>query len=231
MLPLARAALVAALVGGGGLAATGPASAARGAAVDAASRDHAGFVVTADAVHAVRAHWVQPSADCQQEASFADFRISLGGGSREVAIGTAADCRNGTPSTYGWTTFGGKRVRFDETLNPGDTVIAKVTAGPNGVTVLIADQTQGWGEAIAGGGMGRPTFTQAFLGVTARTGKSGVLPLTDFGSFTLVAPTVNHQPVRDLDPELVTMESRSGVVKAEPRKVRGHTLSVVFKHA
>jgi hypothetical protein len=231
-LPLSvRAAVVAALVVGG-LAASGPATAApAGAADNAVSPDHAGFVVTADAVHAVRARWVQPAATCQQGASYADFRISFSTGSREVAIGSAAECNGGAPILYAWTKFGGKRVRLDETLNSGDTMVGRLTSGPKGISVLIGDQTAGWGEALAGTGMGKPDFTDAFFGVTARTGQSGVLPLTDFGSLKLIDCRVNHQPVQDLSPQLVTMESHSGVVKAEPLKHLGRILSVIFKHA
>ena len=214
----------------GSLAVMAPASADTSAA-GSTSPDHAGFMVTDDSVRTVKATWMQPQANCQQTASFATFQFGFTTATQEVAVGTAADCHGGTVSQYAWVSFGQRRVKLQETVNVSDVMVAKVTERKGGVSVIVGDQTAGWGEGYSTGGGHAPKVTGAFIGAVARTGSSGVLALTDFGTLKLLSCTINHQPLKSLSPTLVTMKDDSGVVKAKPVVDKGRPAGVLWKHA
>lgn len=196
------------------------------------SLNHAGYGVTADAVHRVVAGWTQPKVTCGASTSYADFRISFAHGVHPVALGTAAECHHGVATYYAWESAGGRRQRLDEVVRAGDVMQASLMTTRSGISTSIDDQTQGWGEGSGSGGSGGPPqMTRATFGVFARSGSAGVLPLAHFAPAEFTKATVNKAPLAGPDARRFTMRDVAGGVKAVASQLGdGGSFDVTWRH-
>ena len=197
------------------------------------STNWAGYSATGGTFTSVSATWKQPAAACTSATAYSSFWVGLDGdGTNTVEqIGTDADCSGGKPVYYAWYEMYPKfPVNLSLTINPGDTVSAKVTTGGNGsFTLTIRDTTTG----------GSFTTTQklrhAKLGsaevIAEAPSSGGVLPLANFGTVGFSAATVNGQPIGSFNPDRIDMVSGT-TTKATTSALSGGTaFSVKWNHA
>jgi len=197
------------------------------------STNWAGYSATGARFTSVSASWKQPAVTCTSATAYSSFWVGLDGdGTNTVEqIGTDADCSGGKAVYYAWYEMYPKfPVNLSLTINPGDTVSAKVTTDGNGTfTLSIKDTTTG----------GSFTTTQklkhAKLGsaevIAEAPSSGGVLPLANFGSVGFSAATVNGQPIGSFNPDRIDMVSGT-TTKATTSALSGGTaFSVKWNHA
>jgi len=197
------------------------------------STNWAGYSATGARFTSVSASWKQPAVTCTSATAYSSFWVGLDGdGTNTVEqIGTDADCSGGKAVYYAWYEMYPKfPVNLSLTINPGDTVSAKVTTDGNGTfTLSIRDTTTG----------GSFTTTQklkhAKLGsaevIAEAPSSGGVLPLANFGSVGFSAATVNGQPIGSFNPDRIDMVSGT-TTKATTSALSGGTaFSVKWNHA
>jgi hypothetical protein len=200
------------------------------------SLNWSGYAATGGAFTQVSAHWTQPSVACgANETSYSSVWAGIDGdGSNTVEqTGTDADCSSGSPQYYAWYEMYPKYpVYLNAPVRPGDQLSASVTTSGGGqFSLSISDTTQGWTFNT------RQRLRSALLYsaeviVEAPSSRSGVLPLANFGTVNVSASMANGQHLGAFNPEMLTMVTSGGTVKAQPSNLsNGTDFSVTWKHA
>ncbi len=197
------------------------------------STNWAGYSATGGTFTSVSATWKQPAATCTSATAYSSFWVGLDGdGTNTVEqIGTDADCSGGKPVYYAWYEMYPKfPVNLSLTINPGDTVSAKVTTNGNGnFTLTIKDTTTG-GSFTTTQKLRRAKLGSAEV-IAEAPSSGGVLPLANFGSVGFSAATVNGQPIGSFNPDRIDMVSGT-TTKATTSALSGGTaFSVKWNHA
>ena len=97
----------------------------------------------------VSGSWVQPTARCGSGQTYSAFWVGLGGsGDQSGALeqtGTQADCNaDGSTDYYAWYELvPAPPVRLGLTIQPGDTITAKVGVSGSSVILSLSDDTSG----------------------------------------------------------------------------------------
>ena len=182
----------------------------------------------------VSANWTQPSASCTSATTYSSFWVGLDGdGSNTVEqTGTSADCSGGVPRYYAWYEMYPKfPVNLSLAIRPGDSLSGSVTTDGNGhFTLTITDNTTGQGFTTSQH-LNRARLASAEAIAEAPSGSGGVLPLTNFGTVSFSATTVNGQPIGSFNPDKIDMVSGS-TVKAQTSSLSGGSnFSVAWKHS
>ncbi len=170
------------------------------------SDNWSGYVAVGSVFKTIRAHWVQPGAQCFGRSSgetSSSFWVGLGGELRSSykleQTGTEADClSNGTPEYFAWyEVWPAQNVAIDFAIFPGDKISASVGLGPESVTFVLTDVTRH--EHFARSfQISEPDGTSAEWIAEApsysENGRHRIDPLTDFGSvrFTNASATSAH---------------------------------------
>ena len=124
-------------------------------------------------------------------------------------------------------------MNLSNTVRPGDSITAEVKVSGNGkFTLTISDSTQGWSYST------NQSSRKAKLGsaewiAEAPSSRSGVLPLTNFGSVSFTNCTANGVSISsNPNPDAITMASGS-TTKAVPSGLGGggSSFSVTWKHS
>jgi len=197
------------------------------------STNWAGYSATGGTFTSVSATWKQPAATCTSATAYSSFWVGLDGdGTNTVEqIGTDADCSGGKPVYYAWYEMYPKfPVNLSLTINPGDTVSAKVTTDGNGTfTLSIKDTTTG-GSFTTTQRLRRAKLGSAEV-IAEAPSSGGVLPLANFGTVGFSAATVNGQPIGSFNPDRIDMVSGT-TTKATTSALSGGTaFSVKWNHA
>ncbi len=197
------------------------------------STNWAGYSATGGTFTSVSATWKQPAATCTSATAYSSFWVGLDGdGTNTVEqIGTDADCSGGKPVYYAWYEMYPKfPVNLSLTINPGDTVSAKVTTDRNGnFTLTIRDTTTG-GSFTTTQKLRRAKLGSAEV-IAEAPSSGGVLPLANFGTVGFSAATVNGQPIGSFNPDRIDMVSGT-TTKATTSALSGGTaFSVKWNHA
>lgn len=188
------------------------------------STNWAGYSATGGTFTSVSATWKQPAATCTSATAYSSFWVGLDGdGTNTVEqIGTDADCSGGKPVYYAWYEMYPKfPVNLSLTINPGDTVSAKVTTDGNGTfTLTIRDTTNG-GSFTTTQKLRRAKLGSAEV-IAEAPSSGGLLPLANFGSVGFSAATVNGQPIGSFNPDRIDMVSGT-TTKATASALSGGT--------
>jgi hypothetical protein len=197
------------------------------------STNWAGYSATGGTFTSVSATWKQPAATCTSATAYSSFWVGLDGdGTNTVEqIGTDADCSGGKAVYYAWYEMYPKfPVNLSLTINPGDTLSAKVTTNGNGTfTLSIKDTTTG-GSFTTTQRLRRAKLGSAEV-IAEAPSSGGVLPLANFGTVGFSAATVNGQPIGSFNPDRIDMVSGT-TTKATTSALSGGTaFSVKWNHA
>lgn len=201
----------------------------------ATSANWAGWVTTGGVYRSVQATWRQPRVRCVPGVkTYSSFWVGLdGAGSNTVEqIGTEADC-----DAYGrahhkvwYELYPKPPVYLKATIAPGDLVRASVAyRGSATYTLVLRNVSRNWTQtrtATLPGGRN----ASAEVIAEAPSGRSGVLPLSQFETVGFVSAYVNGTVLGSVpNPRRVTMVSR-GVVKASASGLlRGKAFTVTWR--
>jgi hypothetical protein len=182
----------------------------------------------------VSANWKQPTASCTSATTYSSFWVGLDGdGSNTVEqTGTSADCSGGAPRYYAWYEMYPKfPVNLSIAVRPGDSMSGSVTTnGAGQFTLHIHDGTTG-GDFVTTQTLKKARRASAAALAEAPSGSGGVLPLTNFGTASFSAVTVNGQAIGAFNPDKIDMVG-NGFTKASTSALSGgNAFSVTWKHS
>jgi peptidase A4-like protein len=198
------------------------------------SSNWSGYAATGGGFTTVTSTWTQPTASCTSATTYSSFWVGLDGdGSSTVEqTGTSADCSGGTPRYYAWYEMYPKYpVNLSLSIQPGDSITGTVTATGNGrYTLHLHNNTTGGDFSTTQKGHGSNYSAEAIA--EAPSSRSGVLPLTNFGTVNFATTTVNGQPIGNFNPDRIDMVSGS-TLKAQTGALNsaGTDFSVAWKHS
>ncbi len=225
----ASAALLAALLSTPAMAGATPAGAADGVS----SANHAGYVVAGQGpLHKVTARWVQPTATCGSRPTYANVQAELAKKTHIFKIGTAVNCRGGSPVAYAWY-YGSAdgRSRLPRKVLPGDVMRVTVMWYHREAEFAISNLTRHWGLGVGMFDGFYQVPTRASFALAARSGTGGALPLTEVGTVKFLACWVDGVKITDAASTSVTM-TRGQTVKAEPGPISPPgSFGVTWRHA
>jgi hypothetical protein len=162
----------------------------------------------------VTSSWVQPAAHCGSGDQYAAFWVGLDGySSRTVEqIGSEADCVGQIAQYSAWyEIYPSPEVAFSNTVQAGDRLSASVSyLGSNKFLLTITDSTQHWKRSAARrlAGAARSS-AEVIAEAPCCTYNGGILPLTNFGTASFSAATVNNANLCTLAPAEITMPNTS----------------------
>ena len=180
------------------------------------SSNWAGYADTgsSDGFTNVAARWVQPAGQCSSGDQYSAFWVGLDGyTSRTVEqTGSEVDCVGQTAEYYAWyEIYPSAEVTFSNTVKAGDHFSASVSyLGSNKFRLTIADSTQHWKRSatrrLAGAAR---SSAEVIAEAPCCTDSGGILPLTNFGTVSFSAATVNNAGLCTLKPVEITMPDTS----------------------
>jgi peptidase A4-like protein len=197
------------------------------------SSNWSGYAATGGGFTSVTSTWQQPTASCTSATTYSSFWVGLDGdGSSTVEqTGTSADCSGGTPRYYAWYEMYPKYpVNLSLAIRAGDSITGTVTVTGNGrYTLHIHNNTTGGDFSTTQKGHGSNYSAEAIA--EAPSSRSGVLPLTNFGTVNFSGTLVNGQAIGNFNPDPIDMVSGS-TTKAHTSALSGGTsFSVAWKHS
>jgi Peptidase A4 family len=145
----------------------------------------------------VTSSWVQPAGHCSSGDQYAAFWVGLDGySSRTVEqIGSQADCVGQTVRYTAWyEIYPSPEVTFTNPVQAGDQLSASVSyEGSDKFLLAITDSTQHWKRSVTRklAGAARSS-AEVIAEAPCCTYKGGILPLTNFGTASFSAATVNN---------------------------------------
>jgi hypothetical protein len=198
------------------------------------STNWSGYAATGGPFTSVSASWTQPTAVCSFGTSYSSFWVGLDGdGSNTVEqTGSSADCSSANvPSYYAWYEMYPKYpVTLSGAVQPGDAFTASVTTdGVGRFTLTITDSTEHWSYQTTQRS-NKASLYSAEVIAEAPSSRSGVLPLTDFGTVAFSGATANGTSLANLNPDRIDMVS-GGTTKAQTSSISSSgAFSVAWKH-
>jgi hypothetical protein len=182
----------------------------------------------------VSANWTQPTASCTSATTYSSFWVGLDGdGSSTVEqTGTSADCSGGAPKYYAWYEMYPKfPTNLSLAIRPGDSISASVTTDGSGrFTLMIRNNTTGQSFTTSAR-LKSAKLASAEAIAEAPSSSGGVLPLTNFGTASFSATTVNGQAIGSFNPDKIDMVSGSTVKAQTSALSGGSSFSVAWKHS
>ena len=167
-----------------------------------------GVVVTGSGFTEVGATWTQPDASCSSSNDLYAPWVGIDGyGSSSVEqTGAQSDCSGGGSNAVDspwYEMYPANPVYWNDTVNPGDSLTAKVTRSGTDYTLTETDNTQGWTE----------TTTQSYNGANASAEiilESPTASYPNFGTVNFTNVTINDQPLSSFSPTLLDASSSAG---------------------
>ena len=170
-----------------------------------------GYVADSGGYTNVQSSWVEPSVDCSRGNGSAVFWVGLDGWNSDAVeqTGTEADCSNGSASySAWWETWPTNTIQtYGDTLEPGDSLTAKVTfEGNDNYDIYIVDNTRGWSEDNhKQGASGADNQSAEVVGETPGYANNTYANLPDFNSLTFTGSSVDGQSIGNVNPFAVDL--------------------------
>ena len=190
------------------------------AASTATSETWFGYAADAGGYTSVESTWVVPTVDCSKGAGELALWVGLDGWTNNDVeqTGTEAYCSIFGQASYSawWETYPTNATQtYSDTVDPGDTVTAKVTfEGSDKYELYLTDQTQGWTEDnVQQAASGAANLSAEVIGETP-----DIIPgylffnLPDFGTTTFTNSQVDGQPIGDANPFSINLVRSSGTL-------------------
>jgi len=162
----------------------------------------------------VTSSWVQPTGHCSSGDQYAAFWVGLDGySSRTVEqIGSEADCVGQTVRYTAWyEIYPSPEVSFNNPVQAGDQLSASVSyEGSAKFLLKITDSTQHWKRSVTRklAGAARSS-AEVIAEAPCCTYHGAILPLTNFGTASFSATTVNNANLCTPAPVEITMPDTS----------------------
>jgi hypothetical protein len=187
--------------------------------------------------------WTEPKGTCGSAESLAVFWTGIDGfGSGTVEQdGTLIDCEGGTPTYFSWwEMFPSNNIQAVSTaVRPGDHIVSSVTRSGTKYTLKLTDSTHPAASFSTTQTCAAATCVDSSAEwiAEAPSSSSGILPLTNFGSWTLAGATVKagtkSGTIKTFPDQEITMANGSGQVKAQPGALNsaGNQFKVTWKRS
>jgi peptidase A4-like protein len=197
------------------------------------SLNWAGYAATGGGFTSVTSTWTQPTAACTSATTYSSFWVGLDGdGSSTVEqTGTSADCSGGSPNYYAWYEMYPKYpVNLSLAVRAGDSLTGTVSVDTHGrYTLTLRNNSTSQSFTTTQKGHGANYSAEAIA--EAPSSRSGVLPLTNFGTASFSNTLVNGQPIGGFTYDRIDMASGS-TTNAQTSSLNGGTaFSVTWKHS
>lgn len=218
---------------------------AKGAPVKVQSGNWSGYAdtKTSGKYSQVTGSWTQPKGTCGSSQSFAVFWMGIDGDNSSTVEqdGTGIECNGGTPTYFSWwEMFPSNSVQVVSTaVRPGDHVTSSVVRSGTKYALKVTDSTHTAASFSTTQSCAAATCVDSSAEwiAEAPSGSSGILPLTNFGSWTLTGATVNagtkSGTIKTFPDQEITMVNGSGQVKAQPGALNsaGNQFKVTWKRS
>jgi hypothetical protein len=173
----------------------------------------------------VTGHWSEPSATCTSTTSLAAFWVGIDGftsGSVEQD-GTLIECSGGRAFFFSWwEMFPTNAIQVvGSTVAPGDSISASVVRSGSTYTLRVTDSTHTANSFTRTETCSSCANTSAEWIAEAPSGSSGVLPLSNFHTWSLSSATVNSAVISSFADDELTMVNGSNQVKASTGALNG----------
>ena len=221
------------------LAAAAPASGLRNDPIhkltNSTSTNWSGYAATGNRFTSISASWTEPTAICSFGASYSSFWVGLDGDTSNTVeqTGSSADCSSANvPQYYAWYEMYPKfPSNLSSPVKPGDAFTASVTTdGVGRFTLTISDATQKWTFQTTQR-LKSASLASAEVIAEAPSSRSGVLPLTNFGTVNFSGATANGVALSSFNPDRIDMVSGT-TVKAQTGTISSSgSFSVTWKHS
>ncbi len=184
---------------------------------------------TGNTYSTVTGNWTEPTVTCSGfTESLAAFWVGIDGftsGSVEQD-GTLAECYFGHAYYYTWwEMYPTNSIQVvGESLRPGDSISASVVRSGSSYTLKVTDSSRSADSFTTTQSCSSCANSSAEWIAEAPSSSSGVLPLSDFHSWTLSGATVTSGSsgvISSFPDDELTMVDSSGAVKALPGPLNG----------
>ena len=182
------------------------------------SSNWSGYAATGGGFSSVTSTWTQPAASCTSVTTYSSFWVGLDGDGSNTVEQTANLPRHV------------ERTCLSIAIHPGDSITGTVTVTGNGrYTLHLHNNKTGGDFSTTVKGHGSNYSAEAIA--EAPSSRSGVLPLTNFGTVNFASTLVNGVAIGSFNPDRIDMVSGS-TLKAQTGALSGGTgFSVVWKHS
>jgi hypothetical protein len=211
------------------------------------SLNWAGFVdtKTSSKYTKITGSWTEPKGTCGSATSLAVFWTGIDGFSRNSSTveqdGTLIQCQNGTPTYFSWwEMFPSNNIQAVSTaVRPGDKITSSVTRSGTKYTLKLTDSTHPAASFSTTQTCAATSCVDSSAEWIAEAPSSGttILPLTNFGSWTLNGATVKagtkSGTIKTFPHQQIVMLNNSGRVKAQTGGLNtaGNQFKVTWKHS
>ncbi len=153
------------------------------------STNWSGYAVTGTSFTSAKGSWTVPTANCSgvSEDQYASFWVGIDGYSSTTVeqTGTDSDCDRTRPSYYAWYEFyPHPSINISSlAISPGNQISASVTYSGSEFTITITNETTGKSYTKSSTVSGAQRSSAEWIAeAPCCTGRSGILPLSDFGT-------------------------------------------------
>ena len=199
------------------------------------STNWSGYAATGNRFTSISASWTQPTAVCSFGTSYSSFWVGLDGDTSSTVeqTGSSADCSSANVARYyAWYEMYPKfPTNLSNPVKPGDAFTASVTTdGVGRFTLTISDTSEPWTYQTTQR-LKSAALASAEAIAEAPSSRSGVLPLTNFGTVSFSGATANGASLSTFNPDRIDMVSGS-TVKAQTGNISSSgSFSVAWKHS
>jgi len=137
--------------------------------------------------------------------------------------GTLAQCYHGSAYYYTWwEMYPTNSIQTVGTaVRPGDSISASVVRSGSTYTLKVTDSTRSGDSFSTSQSCSGCANSSAEWIAEAPSGRQGILPLANFGTWTESGATVNSGVISSFPDDEITMVNSSGSVKAQPGPLNG----------
>jgi hypothetical protein len=190
----------------------------------------------------VTGSWTEPKGTCGSGQSLAAFWTGIDGFNSNTVEqdGTLIQCAGGTATYFSWwEMFPTNNIQAVSTaVRPGDHITSSVTRSGTKYTLTLTDSTHPAASFSTTQTCGAACVDSSAEWIAeAPSNSSGVLPLTNFGTWTLAGATVKagskSGTIKTFPNQKITLENGSGQVKAQTGALNsaGNQFKVTFKRS
>jgi len=215
----------------------------KGAPVQVQSSNWSGYADTATSSKYSKAagKWTQPAATCTSKKSFAAFWVGIDGYSSKSVEqgGSLIECLSGTAHYFTWwEMYPSNAIQVVGTkVKPGDKIAASVVRTGTTYKIKVTDATTAGNSLTTTQTCGTCANSSAEWIAEAPSNSSGVLPLANFGTWTLKGASVTAGAtigtISSFPDSEITMVNSALKVKAQPGPLNstGTQFKVTWKSA
>jgi len=201
------------------------------------SLNWSGYADTSTTFSTVTGNWKEPSVTCGSRGSDAVFWVGIDGFTSGTVEqdGTLAECSGGSAFYFSWwEMFPTNAIQVvGSSVLPGDSISASVVRSGTSYTLKVTDSTHPANSFTTTQSCSSCANSSAEWIAEAPSSGGSILPLANFGTWTLSGATVDSGVISSFADDEITMVDNRGRVKALPGPLNGsgNSFSVTWKRS